>query len=152
VPRHARLALLPAERAGGEEPAEVPVAGAILDEEMERARVAHDDVRADDRAHAGALGRLEEARRAVESVSIRERDRIVPERRGARDEILRQRRTGEERERAPAAKLDVVGCHHLTSRSGGGYADTRAARAGHRRCGGSGCEGDAPASSGPFGP
>jgi hypothetical protein len=112
VPRDAPLAFLAAERARGQEPAEIRVPGAALDQHVQRTHALDDDVRAHDRAHAGLLRRLEEARRTGEPVAVRERDRVVPERRGARDEVLGQRRAVEEGERAPTAQLDVVSHRH----------------------------------------
>jgi hypothetical protein len=111
LPSDASLALLSTECAGGEQPAEVRVAGAILDEQMQHARALDDDVGPDDRAYAGLLRGLEEARRAGEAVAVRERDRVVPERRGAGDEVLGQGRAVEEGEGAPATQLDVVTRH-----------------------------------------
>src|SRR5437667_137957 len=60
---------------------------------------------------------LEEARRAVDAARVGERQRVVAERCGTLDQILRQRGAGEEAERAPAAQLDVVGyrCHGFPS-------------------------------------
>src|SRR5207247_2393326 len=99
-------------RAGGEEPAEVPVAGAALDQEPEQPRACDRHLRADERAQARAARGLEEAWRAVDAAPIRERQHVVAERGGALDQILRQRGAGEEAERAPAAELDVVRRRH----------------------------------------
>src|SRR5438552_1119901 len=66
-------------------------------------------------AEAGAARGLEEARRGVDAARVGERQRVVAERGGALDQILRQRGAGEEAERAPAAQLDVVGHEPLRS-------------------------------------
>jgi hypothetical protein len=100
IPGDAAVPLRAPERAHREEPAEVRVPDAVLDEQMQRARVLHDDVRADDRAHARRLRRLEEPRRAVEPVPIRERDRVVPE--------LRARATRSSGSDAPARKENAL--------------------------------------------
>src|SRR5439155_21084619 len=108
LPARLRLALLPSERGRREEAAEVLVAGAILDQEPEVAGTRDRHLGADERPDARLPGRLEEARRAVDAVPIGERQRVVLERRGARDQVLGQRRAGEKAERAPAAELDVI--------------------------------------------
>ena len=92
VPRDAPVALRTAERARREQPAEVRVPDTILHQEVQRARVLHDDVGADDRAHPCRLRGLEEPRRAVEPVPVRERNGVVAERRGARRRGLRATR------------------------------------------------------------
>src|SRR5439155_24240932 len=108
IPRDQRLTLRVPERARGEEPAEVAVAGAALDQEPELPRTRDRHLRADERADARAARGLEEARRAVDAAGVGECQRVVAERGGALDQILRQRGAGEEAERAPAAQLDVV--------------------------------------------
>ena len=85
--------------------AEVLVAGAVGGEEIEQSRVEREggacrrytrtstlpaSARTDERAQPGALRRLMKTRRAVDAVAIAERQRRITERRGARDQILRQ--------------------------------------------------------------
>ena len=109
LPRRPRLALRAAGGGGGEQAAEVRVAGAVLDQQPERARVLDRDLGADERPHAGAPRGREEARRAVDAVAVGERERVVAERGGALDQVLRQRGAAQEAEGAAAAQLDVVG-------------------------------------------
>src|SRR2546428_492038 len=94
-----------------------PRLGALLDQEPEAAGARDRHLRADQGAETRAACGLEEARRAVDAARVGERQRIVAERGGTLDQILRQRGAGEEAERAPAAQLDVVGyrCHGFPS-------------------------------------
>ena len=67
------------------------------------------DLRSGDRPHAEELRRVRELERAVDPVVVGERERLVPELRRPRGELLRLRRAVEERVRAVAVQLDVTG-------------------------------------------
>src|SRR6185369_16792561 len=88
-PRRGRALLAP-EGGVGEQAAEVPVAGAALDQEPDEPDALDHHLGADERSHPGLPCREEEARRGVEAAPVRERERVVAERRRALDEILRQ--------------------------------------------------------------
>jgi hypothetical protein len=62
----------------------------------------------DDGAQARTLGRLMKTRRAVNTVAIPERQRRIAEPGSVLDQVLGQRRTGEETESAAAAQLNVA--------------------------------------------
>src|SRR5262249_36780854 len=109
LPARERVALRPAGRRDGEEPAEVPVARAVLDQQPEGSRAGDRRLRADQRPHARAPGGGEETRRAVDAVPVAERERVVAERRGALDQVLGQRGAAQEAEGAATAELDVPG-------------------------------------------
>src|SRR5213594_3223465 len=108
LPAGARFALRPPEGARREEPAEVPVAVAVLDEQPEETSAVDCHLGPDQRPDAGAARGREEARRAVDAAAVRERERVVAECRRPIDQVLGQRGAGEEAEGAPAAQLDVV--------------------------------------------
>ena len=90
--RSRRVALRPPERAGGEEPAEVPVAArdprpaARASPASATVASAPTSARTPARRAAG-----EEARRAGDAAPVGERERVVAERGGALDEILGER-------------------------------------------------------------
>ena len=67
------------------------------------------DLRARDRTHAERLRRVCELERAVHTVVVRERERLVPELRGARSELLRLRRAVQEAIGRMCVQLDVAG-------------------------------------------
>src|SRR5207247_4090070 len=102
------IALRPPERSRREEPAEVPVAVAVLDEQPEETSAVDCHLGPDQRPDAGAARGREEARRAVDAAAVRERERVVAERGRLIDQVLGQRGAGEEAEGAPAAEFDVV--------------------------------------------
>src|SRR5262249_54262214 len=108
VPRDAPFALRAAERTRRDHATEVAVALAALDQQQQPAGVLDVDLGADQRAHAGALRGLEEARRAVDAAAIGERQRVAADLRGPLDQVFRQRGAFEEAEGAAAAQLDVV--------------------------------------------
>jgi hypothetical protein len=82
---------------GGQQPAEVRVAGRRLDQERHVRAVVERHLRARDRPHAERLGRVRELQRAVDAVVVGERERLVAQLRRAGRELLRQRRAVEER-------------------------------------------------------
>ena len=65
------------------------------------------DLRPGDGTHPECLRGVRELERPVDAVVVRERERLVPELRGARSELLRLRRPVEERVRRVAMQLDV---------------------------------------------
>ena len=76
LPGRQRIPLGTARRRSGEQAAEIRVAGAVLDQERQDARIRDDDLRSHQGAHAGTARGGEEARRAVDAVPIaRERGR-----------------------------------------------------------------------------
>src|SRR5262249_45491108 len=98
---------------GGEQPTEIRVAGAVLDQERQGACVCDDDLRSHQRAHAGTARGGEEARRSVDAVTIAQGERGVAESRRALDQVLRQGGAAQEAEGALAAQLDVAGGGHV---------------------------------------
>ena len=107
-----RLAVLPARASrprvrGGEQAAEVPVAAPRLDEQRHVRATVQRHFRAGDRPDAERLRRVRELERAVDTVVVRERERLVPELGGASGELLRLRRPVEERVRRVAVQLDI---------------------------------------------
>ena len=125
--RHRRLALRLPERAGGDEPAEILVARAVLDEEREArkggrkgrpyvstlvgaglAPALQSHLRPHQRPDARRLRRFPEPRRAVDAVALDEGDGRDLEPRGLFDEVLRQRRGVQKREGRSRAHLDVL--------------------------------------------
>ena len=90
-----------------DQPAQVRVPGRILDEQRHVRAVGEGDLRAGDRANAEVFRRMRELERAVETVMVGERERVIAELRGAHRELLRQRRTVEERVRRVRVQLDV---------------------------------------------
>jgi hypothetical protein len=112
-PRRHRFTLGRAQLGLGDEPAEILIADAGGSEEIERGRrvrrTGQRQFRADDGPQTGARRRLMKARCAVHAVTIAESQRRIAERRGARDEIFRQRSPGEEAEGAAGAQFDVLG-------------------------------------------
>ena len=67
------------------------------------------ELRARDRPHAERLRRVSELERAVDAVVVGECERLVPELRGARRELLGMRRSVEEAVRRMTVELDVTG-------------------------------------------
>ena len=111
--RRQRLAVLSPRSAGPrmrrrQQAAEVRVAAPRLDEQRDVRAAVERDLRARDRADAERLRRVRELERAVDAVVVRERERLVPELGGARGELLRLRRSVEERVRRVAVELDVA--------------------------------------------
>ena len=103
------LALGPRSRMSGrEDPAEVGVAAARLDEERHVRASVERHLRAGDRPHTGVLRGVGELERAVDAVVVGQRERLVAELGGPRDELLRMRRAVEERVRGVAVQLDVA--------------------------------------------
>ena len=97
---------------GGEDPAQVRVAPARLDEERQVSssvglRRCHLGPR--DRPDAGVLRRVGELERAVDAVVIGQRERGVAELCGPHDELLGMRRAVEERVGGMAVQLDIRG-------------------------------------------
>src|SRR3989441_1251236 len=91
-----------------QQPAQISVTGAILDQDIEsRARIEH-DLRTDERANARVFGGAEKTWRTVHAVTVSERERAVAEMHGFVDEVLGKRGAAQEAERALAAQLDVV--------------------------------------------
>jgi hypothetical protein len=80
-----------------QQPAEVRVAPSALDEQRHVRAVGQRHLGAGDRPHAEGLRRMRELERAVDTVVIGERERLVAELRRTRRELLRQRRAVEER-------------------------------------------------------
>jgi hypothetical protein len=106
-PRRERLTLGAPARRVGEQPAEITIAGARFDQQVEPPRTLERHVGADDRPHAGTPRGLKEARRAVDAVSIGERQRVVAAGGGALDQIFGKRCAMEKAEGAATAQLDV---------------------------------------------
>ncbi len=113
LPGRQGIALGTARRRGGEQAAEIRVAGAVLDQEGQDARIRDDDLRSHQGAHAGTARGGEEARRSVDAVTIAQGEGVVAECRRPLDQILRQGGAAQEAEGAPAAQLDVAGGGHL---------------------------------------
>src|SRR5262249_42837828 len=113
LPGGQRIAFGTARRGGGEQAAEIRVAGAVLDHERQGARVRDDDLRSHQGAHADTPCGGEEARRSVDAVTIAQGERVVAERRRPFDQVLRQGGAAQEAEGAPAAQLDVAGEDHI---------------------------------------
>ena len=102
-----------------DQPAEVRVARAALDEEEQVAQLVVDGDRqlaACDRLQPCGRGRVGEGQRRAEVVVVRQRQRVVPQRDGAVDQLLRLRHTVEERVGRVAVQLDVISRHTATSR------------------------------------
>ena len=108
-----QVALLPGDaRAGvrvGEDAAEVRVAALRLAEQRDVRAVCDRHLGAGDRADAEVLRGMRELERAVDTVVVGERERVVAELGGARGDLLRQRRAVEERVRRMRMQLDVLG-------------------------------------------
>src|SRR5438128_10022075 len=104
----ARFALRPPERARSDQPAEILVSAALLDQQPEEAAALDRHARPHQRSDARAARGRDEPRRAVDAAMVGERERVVAERGRLIDQILGQRGAGEEAEGAPAAELDVV--------------------------------------------
>src|SRR4029077_11225968 len=107
LPARERIALRPPGGGGGEKPAEVPVARAILDQQPERPHARDRRLRSDQCTWARASRRGEETRCAVDALTVAQCERVVAERRGALDQILGQPGAAQEAERAATAQLDV---------------------------------------------
>src|SRR5207237_2029832 len=108
LPRVRRRPFRSRHRAGGNQPAEILIAGAILDEQRDaRVVVIDDELRSNERANAGLLRRAVKTRRAVNAVRVDERHRRYAARGGVIDEILGQTRAVEKRECGCGAQLRV---------------------------------------------
>ena len=93
---------------GGEQPAEVRVALRRLDEQRDVRAAGERDLGAGDRPHAERLGRVRELERAVDAVVVGERERLVAELGGGRDELLGLRGPVQERVRRMGVELDIA--------------------------------------------
>ena len=99
----------PCVRPGGrEQPAEVRVALRRLDEQRDVRAAGERDLGAGDRPHAERLGGVRELERAVDTVVIGERERLVAELGGGRSELLGLRGPVQERVRRVGMELDVA--------------------------------------------
>jgi hypothetical protein len=87
--------------------AEVAVPGSILDEHVERGAGLEGQLGSHERTDAEVLGGAEKAWCAVNAVAIAEGECSVAEVHRLVDEVLGERRTAQEAERALAAELDV---------------------------------------------
>ena len=92
----------------GEQPAEIRVPLLRLDEQRDVRAAVEGQLRAGDRPDAEALRRVRELERAVDAVVVGERERLVPELRRPRRELLRLRRPVQERVGAVRVQLDVA--------------------------------------------
>ena len=108
---------LPLDAAGGfgaaefgtrDQPAEVLVAGARLDQQRQHGAVVKGQFRADDRPNAMFACRREKPRRAVNAVPVEQGERGHFEFRPPPRELRQRRRTAQKAKRAPAMKFDVV--------------------------------------------
>jgi hypothetical protein len=82
---------------GGQQPAEVPVALRALDEQRHVMPALERHLRSGDRAHAERLRRVRELERAVDTVVVGERERLVPELGSLCGDVLGVRGAVEER-------------------------------------------------------
>ena len=99
-----------------EQAAEIPVAVPRLDEQRDVRTSVERDLRAGDRPHAERLRRVRELERAVDAVVVGERERLVPELRRPRRELLRLRRAVQERVRrvsSAARRSPPLGCRKM---------------------------------------
>jgi hypothetical protein len=103
-----RIGFLKAVARPGEQPAQVLVAGRVLDQQQQGRGVRQRHLGADQRANPGPPGRPEEAGRAVDAVAIGQRQRVHPGGGRRVDQILGQRRAVEKAERRSTAQLDIV--------------------------------------------
>jgi hypothetical protein len=92
----------------GEQPTEVLIAPAVLDQKQQRRPAGQRDVGADDRTHPGAARRREEAGGPVDPVPIGERQRVRTPVGGRGDQIFRKRRAFEKAEGGATAQLDII--------------------------------------------
>ena len=101
-----------------DEPAEVAVARAVLDEQSEVRAVLDRQLGARDRLDPQPLAGLGELHRAPEAVVVGERDRLIAVNRRGGDHFLGRRGAVEERVGGVGVKLDVVhyGASGLTCR------------------------------------
>jgi len=119
--RSARLAILPARRAGacvclGDDPAQVGVPLARFDEQGDMGAGVQGHLGTGDRPHAEALRGVREFERTVDAVVIGQGERRMAEVGGASGELFRERRAVEERVRRMAVEFDV---RHLAVRTPG---------------------------------
>ena len=106
-----RLRLLPRRAGmgmrGGEQPAEVRVAPLRLDQQRHVRVVGERHFGTRDRTHAEVLGRVRELERAVDAVVVGQRERRIAELGRPHGELLRQRRSVEERVGRVRVQFDV---------------------------------------------
>lgn len=93
---------------GGEDPAEVRIAPARLDEQRDVCSTDDGHLRAGDRPEPGVLRGVGELERAVDPVVIGQRERRIAELGRSRDELLRVGGAVEEGVRRMAVELDVA--------------------------------------------
>ena len=98
----------------GEQTAEVRVTAPALDEQRDVSTAVERYLGSRDRPHAERLRRVRELERAVDAVVVGEGERLVPELRRARSELLRLRGAVQERVRRVAVQLDVAHASGMT--------------------------------------
>src|SRR5690349_9296571 len=91
----------------GEQAAEICIALLRLDEQRHMRAIGERDLGAGDRAHAEVLRRVRELERAVDAVVVGQRKCRIAELGGLHRELLRQRRSVEERVRRVCMQLDI---------------------------------------------
>ena len=92
---------------GREQPTQVRVPATRLDEQRDVRAAVERDLRTGDRPDAEGLRRVRELERPVDAVVVGERERLVPELRRPRRELLGLRGTVQERVRRVTVQLDV---------------------------------------------